>query len=138
MICTVYTNVLIGHEFDAVFVCTSDYKDESGLISNKTKSLVTPRIFNTVMSRSRSLIVAVGNPFTLIESEKTMAEGKCCWKEFIKRCLSKRSGYLMTFKESSGGVEIEKALANEVEIKLDEEAAALVSHIQEGNVKNHN
>ena len=90
------------------------------MIANHTKSLVTPRIFNTVLSRSRFLVVAVGNPFTLLESEKLVAEQRNCWEEFIKACLFKAEGYSMTFAATnmSNRSEIVKSLALRVRITL--------------------
>ena len=74
-----------------------------GVISNPTKSLVTPRIFNTVLSRSKSLVVAVGNPFSLLKSEETLKHPEKCWKSYLKLCLERKT---LTFAESiieSGG-----------------------------------
>ena len=53
---------------------------------------MNPQIFNTAISRSRQLVIAVGNPFRLLKTEKVMgyhAEG--CWREYIKLCLEKNT-----------------------------------------------
>ena len=58
---------------------------------NPTKSLCNPYVFNTAITRARSLVVAVGNPFTLLSVEANVAKPKHCWKEFIARCLEHHS-----------------------------------------------
>ena len=50
-----------------------------------------PYVFNTVITRARSLVLCVGNPFMLLKTEKHMVElygrrGKC-WSEYLKSCL---------------------------------------------------
>ena len=53
---------------------------------------MNPQIFNTAISRSRQLVIAVGNPFRLLNTEKIMgyhAEG--CWRDYIKLCLEKNT-----------------------------------------------
>ena len=81
--------IYIGHEFQAVIISTLELIDEDGLSCNPTKSLLTPRIFNTTLSRSKSLVVAVGNPFSLLRAEEKMGHPERCWKEYLKLCLKK-------------------------------------------------
>ena len=50
------------------------------------KSLCHPAVFNTAITRARSLVIAVGNPFTLTKSEEMLGSTFGCWKEFISRC----------------------------------------------------
>ena len=61
-----------GHEFDAVFISTSEptVMLDGGLVSpsDPTKSISDRFVFNTVITRSRSLVVAVGNPFLLLKN----------------------------------------------------------------------
>ena len=58
---------------------------------NPTKSLCNPYVFNTAITRARSLVVAVGNPFTLLSVEANVTKPKYCWREFITRCLEQNS-----------------------------------------------
>ena len=51
-------------------------------------------MFDTVITRSSSLIVAVGNPFRLMEIEKRKIEGnqlKRCWLAYLHRCWETKS-----------------------------------------------
>ena len=58
-------------------------------------SVSNQRVFNTVLTRAKSLFVAVGNPFYLLDAEQSLVEaeqqGIFCWKEFIKTCISRGS-----------------------------------------------
>ena len=65
--------------------------DSSGKTVNPTKSLCNPYVFNTAITRARSLVVAVGNPFTLLSVEANVAKPKHCWREFITHCLERHS-----------------------------------------------
>ena len=84
-------NILLGHEFRALFISTVECVDSSRRMMNPTKSLCNPYVFNTATTRARSLVVAVGNPFTLLSVEANVAKPKYCWKEFIARCLEHNS-----------------------------------------------
>ena len=81
----------VGQEFLAVFLSTSEPTLEDGSTRNPTKSMCDPYVFNTVITRAKSLVLGVGNPFLLLKTEKHMVElygrrGKC-WSEFLKSCL---------------------------------------------------
>ena len=75
----------IGHEFQAVFLTTFEPLESDGTSSNPTKSLTNPQIFNTAISRSKSFVVAVGDPFSLLKAEKQFPEH--CWKNYLSNCL---------------------------------------------------
>ena len=63
-----------------------------GESSNPTKTLVNPHIFNTAISRSRQLVIAVGDPFRVLKTEKAMGHHtEACWREYIKLCLEKNT-----------------------------------------------
>ena len=49
-----------------------NYIQQSGRPFDVLKSVCHPAIFNTVITRSKSLVVAVGNPLVLMMSEATM------------------------------------------------------------------
>lgn len=80
-----------GREFRAVFIGTSDSTFEDGSPRNPTKTIFDPFIFNTAITRSKSLVVAVGNPFLILNIEKLMEKthgGRAkCWSQFMKQCL---------------------------------------------------
>ena len=85
-------DIYIGYEFQAIVLSTYEPLEDNGESSNPTKTLVNPQVFNTAISRSRELVIAVGDPFRLLKSEKTMGhhtEG--CWREYIKLCLEKNT-----------------------------------------------
>ncbi len=92
VMCPLYhNNNSAGQEFVAVFLNTSEPIWEDGSTRNPTKSICDPFVFNTVLTRAKALVVAVGNPFTLLRSEQHMVEmygqkGRC-WSEFLKCCL---------------------------------------------------
>ena len=84
-----------GQEFQALFLSTTEPMDEDGNTTNPTKSPCDPYIFNTVLTRSKSLVVVVGNPVALlnIESHMKALYGKKarCWSSFIRLCLEQNS-----------------------------------------------
>ena len=60
-----------------------------GSTANPTKSICDKFVFNTVITRAQSLVVAVGNPFRLFEIEdKLPNKGYGCWKAFLKHCIA--------------------------------------------------
>ncbi len=85
------TTFYVGREFLAVFLNTSEPVWEDGSTRNPTKSICDPFVFNTVLTRAKALVFAVGNPFNLLRSEQHMVrrygEKGRCWSEFLKCCL---------------------------------------------------
>lgn len=84
-----------------MFLSTSEprlYKD-GALQHSSTQSVggsvSNQRVFNTVLTRAKSLFVAVGNPFYLLDTEQSLVEAEqqstFCWKEFLKTCISRDS-----------------------------------------------
>ena len=55
-------------------------------------SVVSERTFNTVLTRAKSLFVAVGNPFYLLDAEEALvdsgAQKRYCWREYLKTCAN--------------------------------------------------
>ena len=79
-----------GHEFRALFLSTAEPTWKDGKTRNPTKSICDHFVFNTVLSRARSLVVCVGNPFVLLRMESHMQEkygekGKC-WSNYLRLC----------------------------------------------------
>ena len=86
-----------GREYRAIFIGTSEPTEDDGTPRNLTKSICDRYVFNTAISRAQSLVVCVGNPFMLLQSEKHMTvkygeEGKC-WSEYLRRCLEYQTFY---------------------------------------------
>ena len=77
----------IGQEYTCLFISTVESLQQSGRPFDVLKSVCHPAIFNTVITRSKSLVVAIGNPLVLMMCEATMDEQKWCWREFITRCM---------------------------------------------------
>jgi len=66
-------------------------KPTDGSTFDPTKSICDQYVFNTVITRAKSLVVCVGNPFLLFSIEKLSHYKICCWKEYVKRCLEASS-----------------------------------------------
>ena len=69
---------------------TNGHKE--GEPQNLTKSVSDRYVFNTAITRSQYLVVAVGNPFLLLHVEKCMKQiygerAADCWSRFMKQCL---------------------------------------------------
>lgn len=83
----------LGQEFQAVFLSTIEPLDAEGNTTNPTKSPCDPYIFNTILTRSKSLVVVAGSPLALLGIEKHMTklygEKACCWSVYINVCLEK-------------------------------------------------
>jgi len=84
-------NLYAGREFRALFLSTSEPTTPNGETRNPTKSICDRYVFNTAITRARSLVVSVGNPFMLLKTESHMIrkygeEGKC-WSQYLKTCL---------------------------------------------------
>ena len=83
--------IVLGREFRALFLSTSEPTDKDGATRNPTKSICDRYVFNTAITRAQSLVVAVGNPFMLLRTERHMVqkygeEGKC-WSNYLNFCL---------------------------------------------------
>uniref|UniRef100_A0A1X7U115 RNA helicase n=1 Tax=Amphimedon queenslandica TaxID=400682 RepID=A0A1X7U115_AMPQE len=76
-----------GQEYRMLFMSTVESLEPNGRPFDPLKSFCNPALFNTAITRSKSLVVAVGNPLVLLLSEATMDNLKWCWREFISRCL---------------------------------------------------
>ena len=70
-----------------MFLCTSEPVLEDGSTANPTKSICDKFVFNTVITRAQSLVVAVGNPFRLFAIEEKSPNGAGCWKEYVTHCI---------------------------------------------------
>ena len=72
---------------------TAEEVHDDGSTRNPTRSLCDPYVFNTAVTRAKSLVVAVGNPFFLLKMEQQVVRlhGKRgnCWSTFLKNCIEK-------------------------------------------------
>ncbi|KAL5493254.1 hypothetical protein EMCRGX_G014403 [Ephydatia muelleri] len=79
---------MLGCEFRALFIGTSEPTWENGESCNPTKSICDAYVFNTALTRAQSLVVAVGNPLALLHMESLYSLCKeKCWTEYLTQCL---------------------------------------------------
>ncbi len=64
---------MLGEEFSAVFLSTSEPTDGHGAPADQFKSICNEYVFNTVVTRAQSLIVVAGNPFFLLPTSRPTA-----------------------------------------------------------------
>ena len=84
-------HIHLGQEFQAVFLSTTEPVTEDGNTLNPTKSPCDRFVFNTVLTRAKSLVVVVGSPKVLLKTEQHMVElygdqGRC-WSLYLKSCI---------------------------------------------------
>ena len=68
-----------------MFLSTIEPTDESGNPYDPVRSISSELIFNTIMTRARSLIYCVGNPFFLCALGDKYPIN--CWSAFLQRCV---------------------------------------------------
>ena len=90
---------------------TMECINAEGAPTNPTKSLCDPKVFNTAITRAQGLIVAVGNPYRLMEVEVKMDTSRHCWKEYIYNCLINET-VLVPDGERHGLVKLKQYLEN--------------------------
>ena len=83
-----------------LFLSTVESILSDGRPFDPLKSLCHPAVFNTAITRARSLVVAVGNPSTLINTEQAMGSPFQCWKRFISKCKAKGTFYSQAFEDT--------------------------------------
>ena len=76
-----------GNEFRVVILSTSEPLQQEGSSSDPLKSLCHPAVFNTAVSRAKSLVIAIGNPVLLMKIEKIMDSTQRFWKKYLQLCL---------------------------------------------------
>ncbi len=85
----------VGQEFQVLFMSTTEPVDDKGNTIAPTKSPCDPFVFNSVLTRSKSLVVAVGSPMALLGIEKhmVMQYGKKahCWSSYMRLCLERNT-----------------------------------------------
>ena len=86
---------LIGQEYDSLYISTCEPTYPNGETRNPTKSVCDLFVFNTAITRARSLIVSFGNPYLLLSIEEHMNQKYNrkghCWSQYIMMCLRENS-----------------------------------------------
>ena len=68
-----------------MFLSTIEPTAKNGYPYDPVRSMSNELVFNTIMTRARSLIYCVGNPFVLCEVGSRYQVN--CWKAYLKRCV---------------------------------------------------
>ena len=85
--------LILGTEFPAIFISTTEPTTESFDSISPTKSMCDRFVFNTTITRSKLLVVAVGNPFLLLKMERNIMENHDfnpeyrTWSPYVKQCI---------------------------------------------------
>ena len=97
----IFVHYFTGREFQCVFLSTAEPTTAKGKSKNPTKTPCNQYVFNTALTRAKSLIVCVGNPFLLMKIENQMnptdeqpesqADKQHFWAEFIRRCMENKT-----------------------------------------------
>ena len=129
------TSLTVGLEYRAVFLCTSEPVNKDCTPYDPVKSLCDPRVFNTIITRSQSLVIAVGNPFRLMKIEEQMPEGdKHCWLSYFQRCWERNTLILsdemnkMHVNHSTSLGRLAEIITNEKKCHLNELPNQLQGH----------
>ena len=70
-----------------MFISTREAVNPDGSSKNPTKSICDCYVFNTVITRAQSLVVAVGQPYYLFGIENCNSYQIKCWREYMKFCI---------------------------------------------------
>lgn len=94
-----------------MILSTSEPTNADGSARDPTKSICNPFVFNTVISRARSLVVVVGNPYVLLRKEQHMVrqygEKAKCWSNFLKLCFDNKTFTVGSPSQSGTEEEVE-------------------------------
>ena len=72
-----------------MFLSTAEPTTAEGASKNPTKTPCSQYVFNTALTRAKSLVVCAGNPFLLMKIEKMTknTDKQLFWAEYIRRCI---------------------------------------------------
>ena len=89
IVALLYGTFHIGREFQCVFLSTAEPTTAEGASKNPTKTPCSQYVFNTALTRAKSLVVCAGNPFLLMKIEKMTknTDERPFWAEYIRRCM---------------------------------------------------
>ena len=82
--------IIIGYEFKAIFLSLFGSLSD-GEMYHTTKSLCNPIVFNTVITRAMTRVVAVGNPYELLRYESNSSDPVKPWNQYLKLCIAQDS-----------------------------------------------
>ena len=99
-----------------------------GRSENPTKTPCSQYVFNTALTRAKSLVVCAGNPFLLMKIEEYMKNECSCWKDYIRRCVlsktfhipPKVSAGMKTVQESLQCLQVEIFQTSDINDDIDE------------------
>ena len=77
-----------------MFLSTAEPTTPEGKTKNPTKSPCSQYVFNTAITRSKSLVVCAGNPFLLMKMEQHMDNECLFWRDYIRRCIESKTLYV--------------------------------------------
>ena len=96
----------IGHEFQAIFLSLFEPVQNDELNAFYVKSLFNPYVFNTVITRAKTRVVAIGRLKEVQQFEDETLSHPCrgsnrikCWNEYLALC--KKQGTLSNHPETS-------------------------------------
>ena len=81
-----------------MFLSTIEPTNEQGHTRNPVRSVCNEYVFNTIITRARCLVYAIGNPFLLLHMGNQFSIN--CWKEYIQRCVTCQTFILPTDKNA--------------------------------------
>lgn len=119
--------LFVGQEYQTVVLSTTEALNQDGSSLDATKSFCDPYVFNTVITRAKSLVIAVGNPFILLNLEKFFVReygeehNAYCWSTYLDLCM----------KNESFHVDSRLALTEENKSKLLGEIRAKIADSQQ-------
>ena len=99
----------LGQEYEAVFLSTAEPTTAEGRSKHPTKTPCSQYVFNTALTRAKSLVVCAGNPFLLMKIEEHVNNECFCWKDYIRRCVLSKTFHVPP-KISAGIQNIQKSL----------------------------
>ena len=73
-----------------MFLSTAEPTTAEGASKNPTKTPCSQYVFNTALTRAKSLVVCAGNPFLLMKIEENTPQNRDkrpFWAEYIRRCI---------------------------------------------------
>ena len=92
---------------------TAEPTFEDGRSKNPTKSPCGQYVFNTAITRAKSLVVCAGNPFLLMKIEKRMNnEQPNCWRDFIRRCMVTRTFHVPSSTKTKCTESVKESIQN--------------------------